>query len=103
MGTIEFVPFIQIINGEEYRSYDILAKVKDEEGNDLPRWVKIGEIGPDTNGQVSWIDDRAVTIYDGFHSGDITTIKSYVEDQIDRLRFDLGEGGFHTPPNVGQG
>ncbi|MFN4358684.1 hypothetical protein [Sphingopyxis alaskensis] len=98
--TIEFAPFIQIINGEEYRSYEIFAKIKDEEGNDIPSRVKIGEIGPDTNSQVSWINDRSVTIYDAFDS---TTVSDYVEDQLDRLRFDLGGGGFQTPPNVGDG
>lgn len=98
--TIQFAPFVQIINGEEYRSFEIFAKVKDEQGKIVERLVKIGEIGPDTNGQISWIDDRHVTIYDDFNTSDVS---NYVQDQLDRLRFDLGGGGFETPPTVGEG
>lgn len=98
--TIQFASFVQIINGEEYRSFEIFAKVKDENGNVVAGLVKIGEIGPDTNGQVSWVDDRHVTIYDDFNSSNVS---NYVQDQLDRLRFDLGGGGFETPPNVGEG
>jgi hypothetical protein len=100
IDTIQFGAFVQIINGEEYRSFEIFARLKDEEGNVIAGLVKIGEIGPDTNGQVSWINDRHVTIYDDFNTSGVS---SYIQDQLDRLRFDLGGGGFETPPNVGEG
>lgn len=98
-STIEFFSFIQIINGEEYTSYDIFARIKNEDGT-LSGRVKIGEVGPDTGGTISWIDDRGVRIYDGFYIVGDETIQEYAERRVDRLRF---EGRFSEPLNVGEG
>jgi hypothetical protein len=88
---------IQIINGEEYRSYAIFARLKDENGNTLPGLVQIGQIGPDTGGQVTWIDDREVKIYDDFVMPDGSSIHDFLKDRIDRLRFD---DNFQSPDEI---
>lgn len=102
IDTIIVAPFPQYINGEEYVAYIILAKLKDEDGNATPRYVHIGQVGPDTGGQVSWVNDGELTLYEGFFSDDVTSLSDYIDQIVERYRMDSG-GGFHTPPNVGEG
>lgn len=89
-GTIVFSPFTQIINGEEYRSYDILGKSRDDSGN-LSRYKKIGEIGPDTHGQVSWLNDRGITIFAGCYLTNGASLQGYVQSRVPGLSFDMGD------------
>jgi hypothetical protein len=99
-ATIEFFPFIQIIDGEDRISYTIFARVKNEDGTLDSRRTKIGEVAPDTDGTVTWINDRSVRIYDEFYIVGGESIQEYVERLVDRLRF---EGRFVEPLNVSAG
>jgi hypothetical protein len=99
-ATIEFFPFIQIIDGVDRISYTIFARVKNEDGTLDSRRSKIGEVAPDTDGTVTWINDRSVRIYDEFYIVGGESIQEYVERLVDRLRF---EGHFAEPLNVGEG
>jgi hypothetical protein len=100
--TIILSPFPQMINGEEYTAFIVLAKTKNEDGSVNPRYEEIGQIGPDTTGQVSWVDDGSITIYDDFNSLEVTSLSDYVAELLERYWME-GGGGFETPPNVGEG
>ncbi|HET6526927.1 hypothetical protein [Sphingopyxis sp.] len=97
--TIIFSGFVQIIQGDEYRSYDILGKSKDENGN-LGRHKKIGTIGPDTRGQFGWINDRQITIFSGCYLTDGSSLEGYVESRVGGLSFDMGSG--NPPPEAAE-
>ncbi len=92
--TITFSPFTQIIDGEEYRSYDILGKSKNDSGT-LGQYERIGSVGPDTRGRVGWINDRSVTIFSGCYLTDGSSLEDYVESRVGSLSFDMGGS---TPP-----
>jgi len=92
--TVIFSPFTQIINGEEYRSYDIFGKSKDQNGNLSPN-KKIGTIGPDTRGQIGWINDRSITIFSGCYLTDGSSLEGYVESRMGSLSFDMGSSNPH--------